>query len=199
MRRFDARVVNVIWHPESEWAAIAREQRAWGDLLWFYLTPLALVAPLAYGGRVLLGGDGARAFADAPAALLFALQAAIVGYLASLLSVLALAVVAWLLAPLFAGRRSFGDACRVVVFAATPVWLAGGILIAPLDRFPLLAVIILIAIMHSTFLFYLGMHHVLKVPRGDAAETTAIIMVAGGLLSTVAGYYASAAGLLPHL
>lgn len=196
MRRFIARAVNVIRHPEGEWPVISREQRSLGDLFWFYLTPLALTGPLAHGGRVLLGGDGAaRGSADANETLLVALQGVFGGYLASLLSVAALAVVAWQLAPLFAGRRSLGEACRVVIYASTPLWLAGGILIAPLDRFPLLAVVILVAAMHSAFLFYLGMHHVLKVPRGDAAECTAIVLMAGILLSTVAGYYASAAGL----
>ncbi len=199
MRRFIVRAVNVMLRPDSEWAAIARERHSWAALC-CNLVPLALVAPLAYSGGLVLGGDGAmRAFADAHATLRFALLAAGGGFLASLLSVFALAAATWLVAPLFAGRRSFGDACRVVIYAGTPVWLSGIILIAPVNRFPLLVVIILVAIMHSTFLFYLGVHHVLSVPRRDAAESTAIIMAAGILLSTVAGYYASAAGLFPYL
>ena len=69
-------------------------------------------------------------------------------------------------------------------------------MIAPLNRFPLPAVVILIAIMHCMFLFYPGLHHVVKVPRRDAAECTAIVIAAGIMLSSVVGYYGSAAGLL---
>ena len=200
MRKLVARAANVIFEPEREWAVIARENRPWSEAWLRFFAPLALLAPLANGARVLIGGDGAvRVVRDSHAAREFALISLFSGFLASMLSVLALAAVTWLLAPLFAGRRSFHEACRVVIYAGTPLWLAGAILIAPLNRFPLLAIVILIAIIHSTFLFYLGIHHLLNVPRRDAAESTAIIMVAGVLFSTVVGYYASAAGLFPHL
>lgn len=200
MRELAARAANVIFEPEREWALIARENRPWSEAWLRYLAPLAVLAPLASSARVLIGGDGVvRVFHDLHAAFEFALVSLCSGFLASMLSVLALAVVTWLLAPLFAGRRSFHDACRVVIYAGTPLWLAGAIFIAPLNRFPLLVIVILIAIIHSTFLFYLGIHHLLNVPRRDAAESTAIIMVAGVLLSTVVGYYTSAAGLFPHL
>ena len=49
------------------------------------------------------------------------------------------------------------------------------------------------------FLFYLGLHHIVKVPRCDAAECTAIVVAAGIMLSSVVGYYGSAAGLFPHM
>jgi len=48
-------------------------------------------------------------------------------------------------------------------------------------------------------LFYLGLHQVTQVPRRDAAECAAIVMVASLLLSSVVGYVGSAAGLFPHM
>ena len=63
----------------------------------------------------------------------------------------------------------------------------------------MLAIVVLIALMHSLFLFYLGLHHIARVPRRDAAECTAIVVAAGIVLSSVAGYYASAAGFFPHM
>ena len=197
MRWFVTRAANIILHPETEWAVIARERGLWARY-WSYLALLILIPPLAFGGQMVLGREGAlRTFADPAAALRFALLSAGGGIVAALLSVTAMAGVIWLLAPLFAGRRSLRDAFRLVVFAGTPVWLSGVILIAPLNRFALLIIIILIAGMHGLFLVYLGVHHVLGVPRGDAAECSAIVVAAGFLLSTVAGYYASAAGLFP--
>lgn len=200
MRKLVTRAVNIVLRPEREWLAIAAERRAWYEVCWRYLVPLALISPLAYGGSVLIGGEGAlRRFADFDAALRYALLSAGGGFIVSPLSVTMIALVIWLVAPFFAGRRDFSAAFRVVTYAGTPVWLSGMVLIAPLNRFPLLSAIILVAIMHGMFLFYLGLHHVVKVPRRDAAECTAIVVAAGILLSSLAGYYTSAAGLFPHL
>lgn len=199
MLRLVKRAAAMIVRPESEWTVIARERNAW-TMCWSYLAPLMLIAPLAYGASVLLGGEGAlRTFATFDARLRFALLAACGIVVASLLSIIALAAMTSLLAPFFAGRRSFGDALRLVVYAGTPLWLSGFVLLAPLNRFPLLVIIILIATMHSAFLLYLGVNHVLRVPRRDAAECTAIVLAAGVMLSTVAGYYAGAAGLFQYM
>ena len=200
MRRLVTRAANIVLRPEREWNAIADEHSTWHEVCWRYLVPLALISPLAYGCSVLIGGDGAfRQFGNFDAALHFALLSALGGFIVSPLSVIVIALVIRLVAPLYAGRCSFGDAFRVVTYAGTPVWLSGFVLIAPLNRFPLLATVILIATMHCMFLFYLGLHHVVKVPRRDAAECTAIVVAAGVMLSSVVGYYAAAAGLFPHM
>lgn len=200
MRRLVTRAANIVLRPESEWIAIANERSVWREVCWRYLAPLALISPLAYGCSVLIGGESTfRQFANFEAALHFALLSTFGGFIVSLLSVIVIALAIWLVAPLYAGRRSFSDAFRVVTYAGTPVWLSGFILIAPLNRFPLLATVILIAIMHCMFLFYLGLHHVVKVPRRDAAECTAIVVATGIILSSVVGYYGSAAGLFPHM
>lgn len=200
MRNLGARVVNIILRPEQEWPVIAREHAGWRALFFCYMVPLALIGPLANGGSMLFGGEGS--FPNIPAVdatLQVALMFAIGGFLAELLSVLLMALALCVVAPLYQGQRDIADAIKVVTFAATPVCLAGIILVLPLSRFPLLVIVILIAIMHGLFLLYLGVHHVIKVPRGDAAECTAIVVAAGMALSTVAGYFASAAGLIPLL
>lgn len=200
MRKLITRATNIILRAESEWTVIAREHSAWREVCWRYLVPLALIAPLAHSGRVLLGGDGSfRQFPVFEASWHYALLSAFGGFLVSPLSVTVMALVIWLVAPLYQAKRDFGAAFRVVTYAGTPVWLSGVILLAPLNRFPLLVIVILIAIMHSLFLFYLGLHYMAKVPRRDAAECTAIVVAAGIMLSSVAGYYASVAGLFPHL
>lgn len=194
-----ARAVNIILRPEREWAGIALERGTW-RLVGGYLLPLALISPLAYSCGVLLGGDGAlRVFADTGAAMRFAVLAALSGFLAVPLSVVVIALTVWLLAPLYEGRRSFGDALCLVSYAGTPVWLAGIVLVAPLQRFPLLVIVILVGLMHALYLFYLGLHYVVKVPLRDAAECTAIIVIASVMLSSIAGYFVSAAGLFAHM
>jgi len=199
MQSLLTRAVNIVFHPEAEWAAIALERDPLSRVLG-YLVPLALISPLALSTGVLFGGEGAlRSFADDDSALRFALLSAAGGFLATLLSVATIAVVIRLLIPLYPGRRNLADAFRVVVYAGTPVWLAGIVLVAPLQRFPLLVVIVLVGLMHALYLFYLGLHHVTKVPRRDAAECAAIVIVASVVLSTIVGYVGSAAGLFAHM
>ncbi len=200
MRNFSARVVNLICRPETEWAAIALERGTGSWVVWRYLALLALIAPLAYAGSVLLGGEGAlHRFRDFSAAARFAALAAAGAYVAVLLSVGVTALVVWLVIPLYRGRRDLGAAFALVAYAGTPVWLAGLVLVAPLQRLPLLVIVILIALMHALYLFYLGLHHLVQVPQRDAAECAAIVVVASVMLSTVAGYLGSAAGLFPHM
>jgi Yip1 domain len=194
------RAANLILRPDGEWDAIARDAAGLRAEFFGYLLPLAAISPLAHGTRVLLGGDGAiRRFAEFGEALHYVCWSAAGGLIGSLLSVLMLALAIFLLAPLYGGQRSYGNAVRVVMYAGTPVWLAGVVLLAPLTKFPLLVIIILLALMHGLFLFYLGLYKVMKVPQRDAAECTAIVLMAGILFSTVAGYCASAAGLFPRL
>jgi hypothetical protein len=200
MRKLVIRASNIILRPEREWGVIAREHLNWRAVFFGYMVPLATISPFAYGSRVLLAGEGSfRSFADADTALRFALLSAVGGFLVSVLSVPIIALAVRLVVPLYGGGRNFGDAFRVVTYSGTPVWLAGIILIAPLNRFPLLVIVILIALMHGLFLFYLGLHQVTKVPRRDAAECAAIVLVAGIMLSSAVGYYAGAAGLFPHM
>ncbi len=200
MQKLLRRVVNIIVRPEAEWAAIALERSTWWQTGWRHFAPLALIAPLAYSAGVILGGDGAiRTFSDREATLRFALLSALSGFAATLLSVTVIALVVCLLMPLYRGRRNFGDSFRLVAYAGVPVWVAGIVLLAPLQRFPLLVIVILIGLMHALYLFYRGLHHLVKVPQSDAAECAAVVVVASVVLSSVVGYYGSAAGLFAHM
>lgn len=199
MQSFLTRAINIVFRPEAEWAAIALERDGWRRVLG-YLVPLAVISPLAFSAGVLLGGEGAlRRFADDEATLRFALLASVGGFSATLLSVATITIVIRVLVPLYPGSCKLTDAFRVAVYAGTPVWLAGLVLVAPLQRFPLLVIIVLIGLMHASYLFYLGLHHVAKVPRGDAAECAAVVIIASLVLSTVVGYLGSAAGLFAHM
>jgi hypothetical protein len=192
------RAARLTLQPEREWAAIALEHSDWLRVLFRYLVPLLLVAPIANACGVLIGNEVAfHAFADSSERLRFALKSALGAFAGSLFGVLVTASVVYLVTPLYQAVRDFSAAFRLVAYAGTPVWLAGVVLVAPLQRFALLVVIILIALIHALFLFYLGLHHVLKVRRRDAAECTAVVAFASLALSTVIGYVGG--GLLPPM
>lgn len=189
MRRFASRVIGIILRPEAEWQAIAEEREGVASFAASYVAPLALIGPIAF-----VCGALAAPFGLTPTAAASAVWA---GLFTQVLGLAVTAAVIWLIAPLYGVRRDFLAGFRVVAYAATPVWLAGIVLAVPLQRFPLLVVIILIALMHGLYLFHLGLHHVTGIPRRDAAECAGAVAFSSLVLSTLVGYYGSAIGLIP--
>jgi hypothetical protein len=193
------RAANLVIRPEHEWRSIEREGSSFYRILAGYLAPLALIAPLAHTLSLLIAGESALRGAASGVALGVVLRSIIAGLAIQVLGVLITAAVVYLVMPLYRGARDYDAALRLVSYAATPVWLAGIVLVVPLERFPLLTVGILIALMHASYLFYLGLHQLVKVPLRDAAECAAIVVLASLVLSTALGYAGSAAGLLPQM
>ena len=194
------RAANLIARPAHEWGVIARERGSVVRVLAGYLVPLALIAPIAYAISLLIGAnDVPRTLPDSGALLRFAAASAAAGFVMQILGVLVTAAMVYLVMPLYDGARNYAAAIRLVAYAATPVWLDGVVLVAPLQKFPLLAMGILIALMHASYVFYLGLHHVAKVRLRDAAECAAVVVFASLVLSTALGYAAGALGLLPQM
>ena len=192
------RAMRIIVHPSREWAAIAHEPGNALHVLLRYLVPLGLIAPIANAFGVLIAPDDAlRAFPDSSVALQFVLLVW-GGFVTQLLGMLIVALVLYLVMPLYEQPRNLGPAITVVAYAGTPIWLAGIVLLAPVQRFPILVVIILVGLMHGAYLFYLGLHHIAKVREREAAECTAVVVFVSLVLSTAVGYLGGAAGLFPH-
>ncbi|HUP94530.1 MAG TPA: Yip1 family protein [Burkholderiales bacterium] len=200
MLKIVKRVANFLVRPAYEWSVIESERGSFVRVLAVYLAPLALIAPIAYAISLLIGGnDALRSFPDAGAHLRFALAFAAAGFVMQILGVLVTAGVVYLVLPLYDGARNYATAARLVAYAATPVWLAGIVLVAPLQKFPLLAMVILIALMHASYIFYLGLHQIAKVRLREAAECAAVVVFASLVLSTALGYAAGSLGLLPQM
>ena len=190
------RVKNIIMHPDNEWVSIERERNSVGRMLFAYLGPLMLIGPVASACGMLLRGGGGPA--DRAAGFQLAAQSILAGVVASLLGVLITACVIYLMTPVYRVPRNFRSAFRLVVYAGTPLWIAGIVFIAPLDEVPALIVVLLVALMHTLYVFYLGLHRVVKVPLQEAAECAAIVALASLLLTTVVGYAGGSVGLFPQ-
>lgn len=182
--------------PDREWVAIGLERRSAGRILFAYLAPLALLGPISSACGMLMRAGAASA--DRDAALRLALLSAGGGFIASLLGVVITACVIYLVTPLYRAPRDFSAAFRLVAYAGTPAWLAGIVLIVPLQDFPLLIVALLVALMHTLYVFYLGLHRIVKVSLPEAAECAAIVALASLLLTTVVGYAGGSIGLFPQ-
>jgi hypothetical protein len=104
--------------------------------------------------------------------------------------VFALAGIFVLIAPMYGSSRNYRDALKVATFGAVPVMLAGATLLLPV-----MAIIGVVALVHSLFLFWLGAKEVLHVRRGEQAEFVGISMLLLSAASGIAGAAASALGL----
>jgi len=184
------RIFRIVFHPRDEWGRIANEDIAFGVLIRRYILPLSLLAPVAtvvgmtffdatwdarHGYRV-----PEQAIMAAGATTLFAL----------ILSVFALAGIFVLIAPMYGSSRNYRDALKVATFGAVPVMLAGATLLLPV-----MAIVGVVALVHSLFLFWLGASEVLHVRRGEQAEFVGISMLLLSVVSTIAGAAAGGMGL----
>ena len=171
----------ILVDPAAAWLRLEKDIGDPAYLLSRYVAVLALIPALSsFVGATLIGvvaPSGVTLRAD----LFAGLFGAIFGYATSCAIVLLLGLIIDLLAPLFAGRRDFESAFKLAVYSFTPLWLAGLFLLLPGLRFLLLTGV------YGIYLFWLGVPRLTKVPEGQAANFTAIVVIcAGGLLSGAA-------------
>ena len=184
------RIVRIVFRPKDEWTRIAGEDTSIDQLIRRYIVPLSLLAPIAtiIGMQVFDStwdeGQGYRV----PSQEIFA--AAATTLFASILSVFALAGIFVLLAPFYGSTRNYGVALKVATFGAVPVLLAGATLLVPV-----MAIIGIVAFIHSLFLYWLGAKQVLQVQRNEQAEFVAIALLLLSVASTLAGAAVSRIGL----
>lgn len=185
------RIVYLIFRPAAEWDAIANEQTSVDVLLRRYIIPLALLGPIAAGiGMSTFDRewDPVHGYL-VPSGQIFAASAAtffvIVG------SIFALAAIFTLIVPMFGGARDYVAALKVATFGSIPVLLAGATLVVPL-----MALIGLLGVCHTLYLFSLGARRVMSVPPGQVAEFVGISAVLLSFATVLAGAAAGALGLI---
>jgi hypothetical protein len=133
-----ARAKAMLIDPSVEWTLIEQETADPAFVLTRYVAVLALV-PAVFGfiGASVVGVAVPGA-ATMRATIFDGLFGAIFGYVMTCATVLLLALIIDLVAPLFGGRRNFDAAFKLAVYSFTPVWLAGIFLLLPGLRFLLL-------------------------------------------------------------
>ena len=158
------RVKNIITKPEAEWDVIAGESATIQGLYKNYAMILAAIPPImAFLALVLM----------APRAIGHALLALIAGYILALLGIAVLAFIVDFLAPKFKGTASQINAFKLTVYSATPAWIAGVFLIIPV----LGPVLMLVGVVYSLYLFFLGVPKLMKCPKDQAVIFTVVAVV----------------------
>jgi hypothetical protein len=181
------RVVAILTKPADEWRTIGAEPATVEGLMRDYAAPLAAIPAIAqfigfsliglpapvFGGAIRIGF--ARSFANALVSWVFALVGAWIA-----------AVVIEKLAPTFQSRGNTTQALKLVVYSMTPVWIAG-----VLNLVPVLAVLIIIAVLYSIYLFYLGLPPVMSTPSDKVIPymvvSALVIIVVSVCLSAITG------------
>ena len=159
------RVKNILLAPKQEWPRIAAESATVQSLYAGYIVILAAVGPLATLVSLAIIGLG------------FGIGAAVFAYIHSLVGVAILALIADLLAPTFGGSRDYLAAMKLVAYSFTAVWVAQIALLIPVIGF----VIVLIGLIYSFYLFYLGAP-VLKKSTGDKVVPYTIVVVISAIV-----------------
>jgi hypothetical protein len=181
------RVKRLLLSPDPEWAVIAAEPATLGGLITGYALPLAALSAIGslIGSVLFLGSFGIG----------FAVRAAVIGLVMSLVGVVILSVVIDALAPTFGAAKSNTSAAKVAAYAPTPAWVGGFFQIIPF----LGSLIAFIGAIYALYLLYLGLMRVMKSPSDKAVGYTVVVVVIAIVVGFVASFVTAAIGLGPSM
>lgn len=177
-----SRVRNILTQPAQEWRTIAAESTDVTTLLRDYAAPVSAVPALCrwISGSVI-------GYGSYRVGLIAGFASAVVAWVFGLVGCWLAAIVVERLAPSFSSRGSTAQALKLVVYASTPVWVAG-----VLDLVPPLAPLVVIAALYALYLFYIGLPIVMHTPQDKVIPYMAIAAVAVIAVMIVVGFFASA-------
>jgi hypothetical protein len=193
MINIQTRARNILLQPAQEWSVIAGESTDMATLLREYAAPLsAIPAVCAWIGFNVLGlslyrtGIGAYGMGAVGAGFVSGAVNAIITWVFGLVGAWLAAIVIEQLAPTFASRGSTAQALKLVVYASTPVWIAG-----VLNLLPPLAPLTIIAALYAIYLFYLGLPVVMHTPGDKVVPymlvSAIVVIVVNVVVFTIAG------------
>jgi hypothetical protein len=178
------RALRLLVSPAREWAAIAADRESWTGVALRYVLPLAAVPAVAWMvGRALFPADlvtwESAPLAHVPMAFV---RAGAVAFCGSVVWVTLLAGAFRALAPMFGARRDWARSWKVAAYGTTPVWVVGVLLVKPV-----LVGLLLVAMLHCSYLYYAGLQVVAGVKQSAAAEYVGIVVFLALIASTLLG------------
>jgi hypothetical protein len=153
------RVTNILKQPAQEWPVIAAEPADVASLMSGYAAPLAAIPAICRWIGMSVIGMSLPFMGTYRVGIVRGLVGAIVSWVFALVGAYIGAIVIEKLAPTFKSSGGTVQALKLVVYASTPVWVAG-----VLNLIPALSPLIIIAALYAVYLFYLGLPAVMKTP-----------------------------------
>ena len=189
MREVVRRVLTLILTPSQAWDEIASEPPSVDLLIRRYIVPLALLAPIAtvIGMKTFdASWDPAHGYLVPPDRIW---AAGATTLFATIVSIFGLAAIFVLIAPMYGSSRHYPSALKVATYGAVPVLVAGATLVLPV-----MAMVSVVALCHTTFNYWIGVRRVLAVPEEARTEFVGISLVMLGGFSSIAGAALSSTG-----
>ncbi len=182
------RAKNILLKPAEEWEVIAKEPATVGGLFTGYAVILALlpaIASILFVGLLGIGlsGMGPAGAMMGGAGLSFWAVTAVVGYVVGLVLLWLVSFIVKAIAPSFNGSSDMTQATKLMVYSATPTWIAGLISWIPILGF----LASLAAMAYAVYLIYLGVKPVLGVPQEKVAGMTVVTVIVYIIASFIVG------------
>lgn len=159
----------VLTSPKTAWPILAGEQSDLARLFLCYVVPLSAIPPLAK----LIGWSLLSSYEEWSAGV----AGALLSYVLGLMGIAVLSFFAGKLAAVYQGDDDFGQAAKLVAYAATASWVGGVFRLVPV-----LSILSLVAALYGGYLLYTGAPSVLSVPEDRAPGYTLLVAVAAVLL-----------------
>ncbi|HUF48975.1 MAG TPA: Yip1 family protein [Vicinamibacterales bacterium] len=174
------RVKKICLSPATEWPVIATENTPAASLVTGYILPLAAIGAVAgFVGTVFIGVS-LPFVGTYRTPIVAGVVSAVLGLVLSVVMCYVLAAVVNALAPNFGGQKDSAQAFKVVVYAYTPVWVAG-----VLQILPVLGMLGILAVLYGIYLLYLGLPRLMKCPEDKSIVYTIVVVVVGIVISLV--------------
>jgi Yip1-like protein len=177
------RVKAILVTPKTTWPVIAEEPATTAGIYKGYVLILAaipavfgLLDMVLIGTHIPFGGTLRWGFG-------FALSAAVMKYVLSIIVVFIATLIVDALAPTFGGQKNQVQALKAVAYAYTASWIAGIGAIVPFLGW----LIVIAGAIYSIYLLYLGLPANMKVTQDKAVGYTAVVVVVAIVCSWIVG------------
>jgi hypothetical protein len=185
------RVINILTKPKEEWLVIETEQPDPMKLVGGYALILALIPTVSVFIRY--GIIGYSFMGLHTQSVGYGIQKGIVQLLAAIIGVYLLAWVIDQLAPSLESEKDFGRSLQLAVFASTPQWVAGILLLFSTS----LNVLVLLIGLYAIYLLATGLPVLKKTPNDKVAGYVALTIIAMVVIGLVlAAIFDSVLGLI---
>jgi hypothetical protein len=173
------RVINLIVKPREEWKVIASERPEPMKLIGGYALILALIPALA--ALISAGVIGTSVMGYTYRSISGGLMQGMIQLFSAVIGVYLLSFVIDLLAPSFESEKNPGRSLQLAVYASTPSWVAGLLLLIPGVKW----LAMLAGAAYSVYLLATGMPFIKGTPKDKVTGYAALTIIAMIIISAV--------------
>lgn len=181
------RATNILTKPAQEWPVIATETTAPTDLITSYAVPLSAIPAICGFIGLSIVGVSIPLMGTIRTPILSGLASAVVRFVLGIVGIYVSAIIIEKLAPTFQSKGDTTQAMKLVVFASTPIWIAG-----VLQIIPALGLLVILAALYAIYLFYLGLPPVMHTPADKVIPYMVVAAIVIFAINLCFGFIAAA-------